>query len=118
MLQKGLLRVKIRENLLLHCMKPRIDSYRHRRDNADQQPDDEPGDYFVSARDGERFALVSGPYVNDHAAALRDVAECRRLVQTLDQWAAFYSFGTSRLRLASGKIGFLQRKKIWEILAE
>jgi hypothetical protein len=75
-----------------------------------QEPDTQPGDYFVTAADDGRIALVSGPYRNDHAAALADVDHCRRLVEKLDPWAAFYAFGTSRLELDSGKVGALQKR--------
>lgn len=61
-------------------MPRQIDSYRHRREKRD----DQPGDYSVLTIDGDRFALVGGPYVNDHAAALNDVAGCRRLVEVVN----------------------------------
>ena len=95
-----------------------IDSYRHRPEPSDQQPDSQPGDYFVSARDGEQWALVSGPYVNDHVAALADVEECRRLVEEVHPKAVFYAFGTCRLPLASGQIRFLQRHKLKLLLSQ
>ncbi len=97
-------------------MMRQIDSYRHQANDADQQPDDQPGDYFISAIDGHRHALVSGPYVNDHAAALRDVAECRQLLEDVDPKASFYAFGTCRLPPESQRIGFLQRHKMRELL--
>lgn len=95
-----------------------VDSYRHRQEESEQQPDDEPGDYFVSAIDGNRHALVSGPYVNDHAAALADIDECRRLVEHVDAKAVFYAFGTCRLPPECGRVGFLQRHKMKELLCE
>ena len=98
-------------------MEKQIDSYRHRQEGTDQQPDDKPGDYFVSAIDGDRRALVSGPYINDHAAALADVAECRALTEQVDRKTVFAAFGTCRLPLESGRIGFLQRYKIKELLS-
>ncbi len=98
-------------------METQVASYRHERARAEQLPDDQPGDYFVSARDGERWALVSGPYVHDHAAALQDVRECRRLVEEVDPRAAFYAFGTCRFPAGSGKIGFLQQHNLRRIIA-
>ena len=94
-----------------------IDSYHHRQVDASQEPETATGDYFVSARDEVRFALVSGPYVNDHAAALGDLSECKRLVEEVDPKAVFYAFGTCRLSLESGVIGFLQRHKLHKILS-
>jgi len=94
-----------------------IASYRHRPPVSEQQPDNKQGDYFVSAIDGERRTLVSGPYVNNHAAALAEVGECRRLVEEVDRKAVFYAFGTCRLPLESGRIGFLQRHKMKELLS-
>jgi len=91
-----------------------IDSYRH-RENDNQLPDDQPGNYFVSAIDGERRALVSGPYVNDHAAALSAVNECQQLLETVDARSVFYSFGTCRLPSQSDAIGFLQRHELHTI---
>jgi len=99
-------------------MEIQIDSYRHLPEKSEQQPDDEPGDYFVSARDGKQFSLVSGPYTNDHAAALADIAECRTLAESVDARAAFAAFGTCRLPLECGKIGFLQRHKMKELLSK
>lgn len=95
-----------------------IDAYRHRPEGEAQHPNTKLGDYFVSALDGKRFALVSGPYVNDHAAAISDINECRSLVEEIDPRAVFYAFGTCRLKNECGKIGFLQRQKLKEILSK
>jgi hypothetical protein len=99
-------------------MRREIHSYRHRTEEDEQQPDDQPGDYFVSAVDGGSRALVSGPYINDHASALDDVAECRQLVEEVDPKAVFYAFGTCRLPLESGRVRFLQRHKMKELFSE
>ncbi len=99
-------------------METEIHSYRHRAEESEQQPDDLPGDYFVSAVDGGRSALVSGPYVNGHASALDEVGECRELIEEVDPKAVFYAFGTCRLPLESGRIGFLQRHTMKELLSD
>lgn len=72
-----------------------------------QVPDTKPGDYFVSAIDGERLALVSGPYPT-HQAALDDVEVCRAKAEETDPRAHFYAFGTVRTKPSSGRVGFLQ----------
>ena len=94
-----------------------IDSYRHRQEGTEQHPDDESGDYFVSAVDGDRRALVSGPYINDHAAALADLGECRTITERVDPKTVFAAFGTCRLPLESGRIGFLQRHKLRQLFS-
>ena len=99
-------------------MKRQIDSYRHRKGGTEQKPDDKPGDYFVSAMDGEKRALVSGPYVNDHAASLEDVKECRTITERVDPKTVFAAFGTCRLPPDSGRIGFLQRRKLKKLLSK
>lgn len=75
----------------------------------EQQPDPRPGDYFVSAIDGDRYSLISGPYVNDHAAALADVASVRRLANDHDPRACFWAWGTCRMEPNSGRIGTAQK---------
>jgi hypothetical protein len=86
-----------------------ISSYQHVVEDMGQVPDNEPGDYFVSAQDDGRFWLVSGPYVNDHAAALADVETCRSLCESHDSRAVWMAFGTCRLAVNSGTLGILQR---------
>ena len=60
-------------------------------------PDDAPGDYYVSCVDGDRFALLAGPFRDDHRAALERVDIARKLACELDPRAVFYGFGTCRL---------------------
>lgn len=79
---------------------------------AEQAPDDKPGDYFVSCVNGGRYALLSGPYRNDHAAALADVDRCRKLAEAADPRAVFYAFGTVRLELDCGRVGVLQKNGV------
>jgi hypothetical protein len=92
-----------------------IAAYRHPATDSAQEPDTQPGDYFVSVLDGGRHALVSGPYVNDHAAALADVEHCRTLAEKHDARAVFYAFGTVRLASKSGKVGQLQRWGVYDL---
>lgn len=73
-----------------------IEAYTHPPTCSEQQPDPEPGDYYVSARDGDKFWLLSGPYVDDHAGALAMVAKVR--AHSVQHYARshFYAFGTCR----------------------
>lgn len=78
--------------------KATIQSYTHTARNLrePQQPDPRPGRYYVSVSDGQRMALLAGPYPN-HGAALEAVAEVRAKAIELDPWAHFFVYGTSRL---------------------
>lgn len=74
-----------------------IGSYTHPPVVADeQQPDTAPGNYYVSARDGDKYWLLSGPYVNDHAGALAMVAKVRAISHREHARSHFYAFGTCR----------------------
>ena len=64
---------------------------------TDQPPDDRPGNYYVTAIDGERHAFLLGPYQDDHATALAMVDEARRIAQELDPRAFWYAYGTARV---------------------
>ena len=87
-----------------------VTSYVHRVPQVEQRPDTRPGNYYVTAFDGpNRYSLLSGPYPNDHAAALADVDAVRALAQALDPKAVFYSFGTARMDDAYTATGFLNR---------
>lgn len=55
----------------------------------------EPGHYYVDALDGDRVALLVGPF-RWHADALRWVGPARRLAYEVDHKAFWYAFGTSR----------------------
>lgn len=89
-----------------------IFSYVHATPLSDQEPDTQPGDYFVSVRDGTLYALLSGPYPNNHPAALAAVERCKHLALDIDPKAAFYGFGTCRLDLNSGRVGLLQKHRL------
>jgi hypothetical protein len=63
-----------------------------------QQPDNKPGNYYVSVmRDGASWRPLLGPFENDHAAALGWVDAVRKKAEDLDPRACWYSFGTVRL---------------------
>lgn len=66
-------------------------------DSKIQAPDTQPGEYYVSCRNGSRYALLLGPFTNDHAGALAMVDKVTEKAHQLDGRAAFYSFGTCRL---------------------
>ena len=59
--------------------------------------DTRDGEYYVSVVDGARYALLLGPFVNDHAAALSRVEAVKKFAQSIDPRAIFYAFGTCRL---------------------
>jgi hypothetical protein len=62
-----------------------------------QEPDIQPGEYYVSVIDGKKSALLLGPFTNDHAAALAAVDKVRAKAIQIDSKASFYAFGTARL---------------------
>jgi hypothetical protein len=64
--------------------------------------DDRPGFYYVSIVDGDKFALLSGPYTTHHEAlgmvqAAKDAAYRMNSTQ-----CAFAGFGTCRLDDSAG----------------
>ena len=61
--------------------------------HTSQEPDERPGRYYVSVRDGERWGLLYGPF-GRHADAL---AAGRRGATEAVPWSHFYAFGTARL---------------------
>ena len=62
-----------------------------------QLPDTKSGFYYVSVRkENGDMRLLSGPYVNDHAAALADVDTYKAKAMDADPRAAWYFFGTMR----------------------
>ena len=74
---------------------PKLNPQVHTFTDRDE-PDDTPGDYYVSCVDGGRFAFLAGPFHNDHEAALWMVPRARKLACALDPKAVFYGFGTCR----------------------
>ncbi len=69
-------------------------------------PSPVPGNYYVSAVDGPKFALLAGPYPS-HAQALGMVATVTDIAMKLDPKAAFYGFGTCRMRDNYNRAGVL-----------
>lgn len=58
-------------------------------------PDDRPGFYYVTIRDGARHGLLAGPFENNHPAALAMVAQVREVAQEVNSRAVFAAFGTA-----------------------
>lgn len=67
-----------------------------------------PGDYFVSAIDGNQYWLMAGPYAS-HAEALEAVDGAKRIANEHDGRAWFMGWGTCRLDCGSGRAGSLNR---------
>ena len=63
----------------------------------EQQPDTQPGEYFVTVIDGDRYARLLGPFTDNHAGALAMVEAVREKAYELDPKSHWYSFGTCRL---------------------
>jgi len=78
------------------------------------QVDNRPGAYYVTARDGDRHWLLSGPYIDDHGGALAVVDDARQIAQDSNPRAWFYSYGTARMETPE-KIGSLQRTGTWPL---
>ena len=89
-------------------MKRKIETYVHRSDAAEVEPDSAPGPYYVSVRDGERFALLLGPF-ETHREALAMVEPVRVKAVDFNRFAHFYSFGTCRVKSEYRKPGRLNR---------
>lgn len=66
--------------------------------SSDQIPDTRPGNYYVSIVDGPKYALLLGPFVDDHQAALDAVQSVRDKAFELNPaQATFAGFGTCRV---------------------
>lgn len=77
-----------------------ITSYRHPGNAAPQEPDTQPGNYYVSTcNDSGAFWLMLGPFPDDHAAALAAVENVRAFTCQHDSTgrAHFMAFGTVRM---------------------
>lgn len=75
-----------------------VGSYTHGPfSEAQQVPDTQPGDYYVTLRDDGRTAFLLGPYRDDHEAALANVGRARAYVQAHYPRAVWWSFGTCRI---------------------
>ena len=54
--------------------------------------------YYVSAIDGDRRALICGPYA-DHEGALADVVRVKRAAYEVDPRAHWWAWGTASVDL-------------------
>lgn len=59
--------------------------------------DQRPGHYYVSVHDAGKYQLLSGPYPSHRIAKMWQPAVAE-VVKKHDYRAAFYAFGTARLR--------------------
>lgn len=59
--------------------------------------DPRPGRFYVSAVDGDRVWALLGPLPN-HELALRMIRPVREMGVKGNPWAAFYSFGSFRIK--------------------
>lgn len=60
-----------------------------------QTPDTKPGFYYVSAVDGNKYALMLGPF-KTHEEALQMVEQCRNKAYDLDPRSHWWQWGTCR----------------------
>lgn len=75
-----------------------VASYTHPpQDSTEQAADPRPGSYYVSVQDGARFALLLGPFRDNHAGALAMVDKVRAAACEQDARAHWYAFGTCRM---------------------
>lgn len=80
-----------------------VESYTHHVDAEPQQPDPQPGLFYVTVIDRHgndgtgRVGFVLGPYVDDHAAALAAVPDARRHIERGYSRACWWAYGTARL---------------------
>jgi hypothetical protein len=63
-----------------------------------QQPDLQPGRYYVTAIDGQRKYFLAGPWP-EHAQALAQVDAVRRFAEPTDPRAVWMTYGTARQTL-------------------
>lgn len=61
----------------------------------DQQPDPQPGRYYVTAIDGAKRYFLAGPW-ETHAEALAQVESVRRFAELTDPRAIWMAYGTAR----------------------
>lgn len=85
-----------------------ITAYHHPAPTTEQAPDPSPGNYYCSVRDGERLGLLIGP-LPSHQAALTALPLVKSKAQQVDAFAAFYSFGTVKMKDDFTRPGTLNR---------
>lgn len=74
-----------------------IEYYTHPGEDKPRTVDPQPGNYYVSVVNGPRFALALGPFPA-HQEALDKVDAVRAMAMDRDGFAAFWSYGTVRMR--------------------
>lgn len=94
-------------------MKPpkQITAYHHppvAAPSDEQVADPQPGNYYVTVKDGERLGLLVGP-LPKHQQALDLLPAARAKAQEADAYSAFYSFGTVRMAEGFTKPGVLNK---------
>jgi len=91
-------------------MLKQIESYQHRNATIGftQEPDSQPGPYYVSVENNGSYRLLSGPY-DTHSEALSRVSLARRVSERHDAKAVWYGFGTTRMKPDYNKPGILQQ---------
>lgn len=82
----------------------------HAAKTADQMPDPQPGNYYVTVRDSDDYRCLVGPFPDDHTGALAWVDRANRLACDLDPKAHWYSYGTARLPADYAKPGILNER--------
>ena len=79
--------------------------------NADQEPDPQPGHYYVTAEDGDRHWHVYGP-LPTHTEALAAVADVKTYANERDPRAHFMGWGTGRIDLTDEPVQALISPKV------
>lgn len=64
-----------------------------------QSPDTQPGNYYVSLIRDKKTALLAGPFVNNHAAALAMVQQAKDAAYEADPMTWWDAIGTARMPL-------------------
>lgn len=86
--------------------------------NEAQNPDTKPGDYYVSVvNDRGDTRLLSGPYRDNHAAAVADVDKAKHIAQDIDPKAVWYAYGTVRVDHDVAGPGVLNKHGFMEVRA-
>ncbi len=88
-----------REVVSMTSESDKVAAYAWRINDSDvQEPDPQPGHYYVTAQDGDRDWHVCGPWPT-HAEALAALPDVRTYAGQRDPRAAFMGWGTGRIGL-------------------
>ena len=75
-----------------------IAAYHHQDPLPDYgQPNPEPGNYYVTTKDGSKTSLLVGPFEH-HEDAIALVGTVTAWVNAHYPWSAFWSFGTCGIK--------------------